>query len=76
MHTTDAHENEYLAAAAAIHEQTPRTAKSPEPAVGDFISGVTEGRRWSGHVEWVERGFVCVNVGGGWVSFPLYDVTH
>lgn len=76
MHTTDAHENEYLAAAAAIHEQTPRTGRPPEPAVGDFISGVTDGRRWSGHVEWVERGFCCVNVGGGWVSVPLYDITH
>jgi len=77
MHTQDAHENEYLAAAAAIHDQTPRTSlRTPEPAVGDFISGVTDGRRWSGHVEWCERGFVCVNVGGGWVSVPLADVTH
>jgi hypothetical protein len=71
----DSHENEYLAAAAAIHEQTPRS-RYPEPAVGDFISGVTAGRHWSGHVEWVERGFACVNVGGGWVSVPLYDITH
>ena len=76
MNACDAHHAEYLAAAAAIHEQTPRTGRPPEPAVGDFISGVTDGRRWSGHVEWVERGFVCVNVGGGWVSVPLYDITH
>lgn len=76
MNACDAHHAEYLAAAAAIHEQTPRTGRQPEPAIGDFISGVTEGRRWSGHVEWVERGFVCVNVGGGWVSVPLYDITH
>ena len=76
MNACDAHENEYLAAAAAIHDQTPRTGRTPEPAVGDFVSGVTDGRRWSGHVEWVERGFVCVNVGGGWVSVPTYDITH
>ena len=71
----DAHENEYAAAAAAIHDQTPRS-RHPEPAVGDFISGVTDGRRWSGHVEWVERGFVCINVGGAWLSVPTYDITH
>jgi hypothetical protein len=71
----DPHHAEYLAAAAAIHEQTPRS-RCQEPAVGDFISGVTDGRHWSGHVEWVERGFCCVNVGGAWVSVPLYDITH
>lgn len=71
----DSHENEYIAAASAIHEQTPRS-RHQEPAVGDFISGVTDGRRWSGHVEWVERGMVCINVGGGWVSVPTYDITH
>lgn len=124
MHTTDPHHAEYLAAASAIHEQTPPPPQRTEPAVGDFISGVTDGRRWSGHVEWdatstrsieidackrqspplrtakdflphmvdeaeelygggpgpskasVERGMVCVNVGGGWVSVPLYDITH
>jgi hypothetical protein len=74
--TMEAHENEYLAAVANIHEQTPRATQTQEPAVGDFISGCTDGRRWSGHVEWVERGFVCVNVGGGWVSVPTYDITH
>lgn len=76
LSSSSPHENEYLAAAAAIHEQTPRTGCTPEPAVGDFISGVTDGRHWSGHVEWVERNMVCVNVGGGWVSVPLADVTH
>jgi hypothetical protein len=70
------HENEYLAAVAHIHEQTPRATRTQEPAVGDFISGCTDGRRWSGHVEWVERGFVCVNVGGGWVSVATHDITH
>jgi hypothetical protein len=72
----DPHDQEYVAAVAHIHEQTPRATRAQEPAVGDFISGCTDGRRWSGHVEWVERGFVCVNVGGGWVSVPTYDITH
>lgn len=73
----DAHDREYAAAAASIHEQTPRQRTTyPEPAVGDFVSGTTDGRFWSGHVEWVERGWVCINVGGGWVSVPLHDLTH
>lgn len=76
MHTQDAHENEYLAAAAALHEQTPPPALLPEPAVGDFVSGETAGRRWQGRVEWVEGGWACINVGGGWVRVPLADVTH
>lgn len=75
MHTTDPHHAEYLAAAAALHEQTPSPIPH-EPAVGDFVSGETAGRRWQGRVEWVEGGCACINVGGGWVRVPLADVTH
>lgn len=76
MDACDPHFNEYLAAATALHEQTPKPEPRHEPAVGDFVSGITEGRRWSGHVEWVKGRSMCVNVGGGWVSVPVTDITH
>jgi hypothetical protein len=73
----DAHENEYLAAVAGLHEQTLSTAfKRPEPAVGDFISGRTAGKCWSGHVDFVVDDRVTINVGGGWLTVPLADITH
>lgn len=67
----DAHHAEYLAAAAAIHDQTPR---APVIAVGDFISGETAGKRWSGHVEWIEGDRITIDVGGGWLSVSAADV--
>jgi hypothetical protein len=67
-------ENEYLAAVRGLHEQT--VSAKPEPAVGDFVSGRTAGKTWSGHVEWVEHGHMCINVGGGWVRVPVSDITH
>lgn len=76
MNACDPHHAEYLAAAAALREQTPVPEARHEPAVGDFVSGITEGRRWSGHVEWVEGRRMCVNVGGGWVSVPVAHITH
>jgi hypothetical protein len=71
-------ENEYLAAVAGLHEHTLSPAHTkPEPAVGDFVSGCTAGRRWSGRVEWVnERGEICVNTDGSWVYVPARDITH
>jgi len=73
--STSPAENEYLAAVAGLHEQT--ASKKPEPAVGDFVSGCTAGRRWSGRVEWInERGEICVNTDGSWVYVPMADITH
>jgi hypothetical protein len=71
-------ENEYLAAVAGLHEQTLSPAfKKAEPAVGDFVSGRTAGRYWSGRVEWVnDRGEACVNTDGSWVYVPVADITH
>lgn len=65
---------EYLAAAAALCEQTP----SPRmPAPGDFVSGRTAGRTWSGRVEWIEAdGRMVVDVGGAWLAVPVADITH
>jgi len=75
---TSPHENEYLAAITGLSEQTPSPAhKKPEPAVGDFVSGCTAGRRWSGRVEWVnDRGEICVDTDGSWVYVPVADITH
>jgi hypothetical protein len=73
----DAHANEYLAAAAGLHEQTVSPAqKTREPAVGDSVSGKTAGRYWSGRVEWVTEREICVNTDGSWVYVPVADITH
>jgi hypothetical protein len=73
--STSPAENEYLAAVAGLHEQT--VSKQREPAVGDFVSGTTCGRRWSGRVEWVNaHGEICVNTDGSWVYVPMADITH
>jgi hypothetical protein len=47
-----------------------------EPAIGDFISGITCGKRWHGRVEWIEGNRVTINVGGGWLAVPVADITH
>ena len=71
----DAHANEYLAAVEGMQETYGKPA--PLPAVGDFVSGISGGKRWSGHVEWVEdSGRMVVNVGGGWVAVSPQDITH
>ena len=49
----DAHINEYAAAVAGMAE-TYGTRAADTYAVGDFVSGMTAGRRWSGHVEWID----------------------
>lgn len=68
------HESEYLAAVRGLHEQTPSPIH--EPAVGDFVSGMTAGRRWSGRVEWVIESRLTINIGGAWISVPVGDITH
>jgi hypothetical protein len=68
------HENQYLAAVSGMHEHT--VSKRQEPAVGDFVSGRTAGKTWSGHVEWVAGGDMIINVGGGWWRVPIADITH
>jgi hypothetical protein len=72
----DAHNAEYLAAAANLSDQTP--SKDAMPAQGDFVSGKTAGKHWSGHVEWLydDGRSMCVNVGGGWLNVPVADITH
>lgn len=71
---TTPHENEYLAAIEGMADHTMPPAKPP--AVGDFISGRTAGKCWSGHVDFVVDDRVTINVGGGWLTVPLADITH
>ena len=77
MQTFDPHYAEYLAAVAGMHDHTPSPAPRAEPAVGDFVSGCTAGKHWSGHVEWLDNGTrMVVNVGGAWVACDPRDITH
>jgi hypothetical protein len=72
-----AHENEYLGAVAGMAE-TYGTATNTPPnlAVGDFVSGVTAGKQWSGHIEWFSEddASVVVNVDHAWVRVPVTDI--
>lgn len=74
MNTTP-HDNEYLAAIAGLPEQTISPVPK-RPAVGDYCSGITNGRRWSGYVELADGDWLTINVGGGWVSVSARDITH
>lgn len=77
--TNDPGHNEYLAAIAGLPEQTVSPAvdqNRQEPAVGDFVSGCTAGKRWSGRVEWIDGPLVCINPGGAWLYVPVADITH
>ena len=76
LNNTSPHENEYLAAIAGMPEHTPSPAALSEPAPGDFVSGETAGRRWSGRVERVEDGRIVLDVGGAWLAVPVADITH
>jgi len=72
----DAHHAEYAAAAAALHEQTPSPIPH-EPAVGDFVSGISAGKPWSGHVQWIaDDGRISIELDGGWLYVSTGDITH
>lgn len=78
MQTFDPHYAEYLAAVSGMADHTtPPAPRRAEPAVGDFVSGCTAGKRWSGHVEWIDNATrMVVNVGGAWVACDPRDITH
>ena len=65
--TTDTHENEYAAAVSGMQDTY---------GTGDFVSGQTGGKCWSGRVEWQEGEWLSVNVDGAWVRVPVRDITH
>jgi hypothetical protein len=74
--TNMAHENEYLAAVAGMQDTYGKPQH--EHAVGDFVSGLTAGRRWSGEIEWFsdDGKTMTVNVDHSWVTVPVADITH
>ena len=76
MSTNDAHSNEYAAAVAGMQETYGKPKQ--EHAVGDFVSGLTAGRRWSGDIEWFsdDGKTMVVNVDHSWVTVPVADITH
>ena len=82
MIANDAHDREYAAAAANLHEQTP----SPTFAIGDYVSGrYADGKHWTGKVIWIDTdGMLAVESQGSWhrawpknvvLAMPS-DVTH
>jgi hypothetical protein len=71
----DAHHAEYAAAAAAIHDQTPPPGR-PFYAEGDYVSGRSAGRRWSGRILIVDGDRLTIELDGGWLAVPSGDVTH
>lgn len=72
--TTHPGDNEYLAAIAGMSDHTMPPRRTP--ATGDFVSGKTAGRSWSGRVEWIEADRMTLNVGGAWITVPVTDITH
>jgi hypothetical protein len=81
MSQTDAHEREYAAAVAGMQDTygtgwTDTNNTPPNLAVGDFVSGVTAGKQWSGHIEWFSEDDACVvvNVDHAWVRVPVADI--
>ena len=68
---------EAAAAIQGMQETYGKPANPTLPAIGDWVSGTTAGKRWSGHVEWVESNDrMVVNVGGAWVAVSPQDITH
>jgi hypothetical protein len=72
MTNMDAHNREYAGAVAGMQE----TYGRKEVAVGDFLSGLTAERRWSGHVQAVDGDRMVVDVDGAWLSVSTQDITH
>jgi len=76
VNNTSPHENEYLAAVAGLGEQTPSPAKRVTYAIGDFVSGMSGGKRWSGRIWNVEGDRLSIEIDGGWIAVSARDVTH
>lgn len=77
----DVHNAEYNAAVAGMSDTYGtgwRDTTNTPLAVGDFVSGVTAGKEWSGEIEWFSEddGTVVVNVDHAWVRVPIADINH
>jgi hypothetical protein len=79
MSYMDSHANEYAAAAAGMQETYGtgwHDTTNTLPAVGDFVSGVTAGKRWSGRVLSSEPHRLAVECDGAWIVVHPRDATH
>jgi len=72
----DVHNNEYLAAVAGLHQQTPSPRTTVTYAIGDFVSGISGGKRWQGRIWNVEGDRLSIEIDGGWLAVNANDVTH
>jgi hypothetical protein len=72
--STDPHHAEYAAAAAGIHDQTPRGCRLP--AVGDWVSGCSGRKPWQGRVQQAEPGRIVVEIDGAWLVVSEEDITE
>lgn len=73
---TSPNENEYLAAVAGLHEQTPSPRTRVTYAIGDFVSGISGGKRWQGRIWNVDGNRLSIEIDGGWLAVSANDVTH
>jgi hypothetical protein len=69
----DAHENEYLAAVAAMPEHTPGRRVF---AIGDYVSGTSGGKRWQGRIWDIDGDRLSIEIDGAWLAVSSKDVTH
>ena len=73
----DPHHNEYLAAIQGMQETYGwRDTSNTPPAIGDFVSGMTAGRRWSGRVESIDGDRLTLDAGGAWITASVKHITH
>jgi hypothetical protein len=70
------HDNEYLAAITGMADTYGWRESKSLPALGDYVSGCTAGRRWSGRVEAIDGDRLTLDVGGAWITASVADITH
>jgi hypothetical protein len=51
-------------------------ARARTYAIGDFVSGCSGGKRWSGRIWNVEGDRLSIEFDGGWLAVSAKDVTH
>ena len=73
---SDPHCNEYLAAIAGLPEQTISPAPRVTYAIGDWVNGITKGKRWSGRIQQLEPGRAVIEADGAWLVVDPADITH
>lgn len=67
---------EYLAAAAAICEQTPSPAPKHTFAIGDWVNGVSGGKPWSGRIVAILGSRIDIEADMAWLTVDAKDITH